>query len=112
MDKDESKPLSDISKWITEISAIFYDPDGVPSKEQTTFLKNNFDVDDVLSLSNEAYSELFDKLCDIEIDEVAAASDECRPISDFGEMAISLVTQMGYKFCGGIKKYTKLSDDE
>jgi len=85
---------------------------------EKTFLKDCFGVDDLHALSDDAYMELYDKLCDIEVNEtyktieVGYKSDGLgcvtgsKPMSIFGVMASDLVTFMGNQFIEGGRRYS------
>jgi hypothetical protein len=87
----------------------FIDLDATLPEMHLNFLKENFNVDDVHTLSDEAYEELYDKLCDIEVHEVSKAIDEAcgdeEKVSAFGEMVADIVTYMGNQFIEGGKRY-------
>jgi hypothetical protein len=60
------------------------------------FLKEEFGIDDLASISDEEYKSLYQKLVHIEIEEMD--KDETEDSSEYsarGEMATSLVTEMG-----------------
>ena len=65
------------------------------SKESLKFLEDSFGihVDELDSFTEEQYDELYDRLCDIEVEEKIKADDE--PLSDRGRMASDLVTILG-----------------
>lgn len=65
------------------------------SKEQLDFIQSEFghDPDALGVLEDDAIDRLYDKLCDIEVEETMAASDG--ELSDRGKMAESIVTVIG-----------------
>lgn len=65
------------------------------SKESLEFLEDSFGihVDELDSFTEEQYDELYDRLCDIEVEETIKADDE--PLSGRGRMASDLVTILG-----------------
>ena len=65
------------------------------SKESLKFLDDSFGIhgDALDSFTEEQYDELYDRLCDIEVEETINADDE--PLSDRGRMASDLVTILG-----------------
>jgi hypothetical protein len=67
-------------------------------KKHRDYLKSEFGVEDVDSLNDEDFDSLYEKLCDIEVYEVCAASNESREVSDFGEMVSDIVTYMGNQY--------------
>jgi len=63
-------------------------------EECVKFLKEEFDIDDVNSLSDEAYMELSEKLVGIECDPSEYSEDgEC--YSYRGQLASAIITEMG-----------------
>ena len=74
------------------------------SKEQLDFIQSEFghDPDALGVLEDDDIDSLYDKLCDIEVEETMAAGDG--ELSDRGKMAESIVTVIGNELYG--------SDDE
>lgn len=86
------------------VNMTYIDLNALPSDEQAKFLKEEYGVDDVNALSDAAYNELYDKLCDIEVDETCKAIDS-EILSDLGMMAEGLVTYMGNQFIEGGRRW-------
>lgn len=65
------------------------------SKEQLDFIQSEFghDVDALGVLEDDDIDSLYDKLCDIEVEETMAAGDG--ELSDRGKMAADIVTVIG-----------------
>ena len=70
------------------------------SKEQLDFIQSEFghDVDALGVLEDDDIDSLYDKLCDIEVEETMAAGDG--ELSDRGKMAESIVTVIGNELYG------------
>ena len=64
------------------------------SRTLAAFIKDNFGIDDADALSDEEWHELFEKVACIEVDELDKAADENRPLSRYGELAMSCVDAM------------------
>ena len=70
------------------------------SKEQLDFIRSEFghDPDALGVLEDDDIDSLYDKLCDIEVEETMAAGDG--ELSDRGKMAESIVTVIGNELYG------------
>ncbi len=70
------------------------------SKEQLDFIQSEFghDPDALGVLEDDDIDRLYDRLCDIEVEETMAAGDG--ELSDRGKMAESIVTVIGNELYG------------
>ncbi|MCL1882631.1 MAG: hypothetical protein FWF81_02625 [Defluviitaleaceae bacterium] len=73
------------------------------SKAQYVFFKDEFDISksDLADMSDEHLADLYDEVCEIEIEETAlAVREESDGLSTRGEVAVEIVnimaTQLGY----------------
>ena len=70
------------------------------------FLKERFNITvDINTLSDKEFSELYRKVCRIEIAEAGKISENDEPISELGDLASSVVTYMGYQFREGGRRW-------
>lgn len=67
------------------------------SEKQLGFIKAEFghDLDALRGMDDDDIDYIYEKLCDIEVDETIAAGDG--ELSDRGKMAVSIVTAIGEK---------------
>ena len=67
-------------------------------KKHINFLETEFNISDVDDLDDDAFDELYEKLCDIEIHEAVEADNGSCDISERGEIAADIVTYMGNQY--------------
>ena len=77
----------------------------------SAFVLERFGIADVDALSDEAYNEFYDKLCNIEEDEAVLAAETSKPISEYGRNVTDVVTYMGNQFIEGGKRWEDDNDN-
>jgi len=87
------------------VDMAFFYLKGLLHPDLAVFLKENFGVDDVDALSDEDYDELYEKLCEIEVNEVCKADNGNSPLSEYGNNATDVVTYMGNQFIEGGRRW-------
>lgn len=65
------------------------------SEEQLDFISSELgcDMDALSKMDDDAVDDLYDRICDIEVEETVAADDN--ELSDRGKMAVGIVTVIG-----------------
>ena len=108
----EAKRKSQTVQESTQQESVSSEYENTPlSDNEAKFLKEHFNVDDVHALSDEAYSELYEELCSIEVSEVCKADDNGVPMNAYGETVADIVSYMGYEFLEGGKRATKIVNE-
>ena len=67
-------------------------------KKHIDFLEAEYNISDVDDLDDEAFDELYEKLCMIEESEAIIANRENRNISERGDIVADIVTYMGNQY--------------
>ena len=75
------------------------------SEPLVTFLKENFNIDDVDALSDDDYRDLLYKLVMIEADAIDESIVSGKPLSKYGDMAGSCATSMSFQYHEGGKRW-------
>ena len=91
----------DIEKWIEELSI-----------ERDKYLRENHGISlkDLDTLSDDEYDELYEKLCIIEVEELAKTEDP-EPLTELGQVVADLVGAMGREYIEGGKRCSRGTDD-
>jgi hypothetical protein len=67
-------------------------------KKHVDFLEAEYNISDVDALDDDAFDELYEKLCMIEESEAVKANGEHRGMSERGEIVADIVTYMGNQY--------------